>query len=683
MFSSTLINERPKQILDSTHVHLTTAIKLNEELAGYFRDRAQVEDVYVQSLNRLSKKHYIFNESSLGTFYPLWEALQQELFLSGKIHEEYSKKINETIELPLKQSVINDDVYHEIQSMEQTISKTAKEHEDLEQRIQKHKKAGSKGELKTAELIKQQESKSLEWQNNAPGYLEALQNLDEIRLGSMKESLKTFGILQGEIAEKTLQSGNAMLKVAETLSVENELSHFCSSVHQERRADVLSDHDSMVLEASHSESSLKQATGKKKRFFSSIVSIRRKPKNSATEPNRQRSFSHSDTLAEVESTSTAGHTKLQEPTVSPHLRKAASFSIANVAPQEPALIVVDSEGYSIPPTDRETLWPSDRCGSFVETEDMSSDAGSLFSNNTNPRIKVDIKNEAVVEEDASNAAVALTRVATLLKEKNMHPNPRRVRGRREVRATQLYSVMEQPNAVSPFEEEEPSHQQPEISVVMIEKVHVVSNDGQGETRVIEGEARLCYSGPTESANPVCFQLTFDGSLQLEAVSDAICEISPGVYQWVNLSSPTAVVKYQEAMHATVLSVKPIWKFDSEKTRLLIKYQKMSQHVLENVSFMTLIGKNVKHAQSIPTGELSSANDRIRWDLGCPDANEHVIKAQFEVSEQGNPQPVFVKFEIHDQILSSFRISTGEDVNTLWANIKKVNKQVKSGKYTVS
>lgn len=52
---------------------------------------------------------------------------------------------------------------------------------------------------------------------------------------------------------------------------------------------------------------------------------------------------------------------------------------------------------------------------------------------SNPRIRVDIKNEAVGEEDASQSAVALTRVATLLKEKNSagSPTSRRLRGRRE------------------------------------------------------------------------------------------------------------------------------------------------------------------------------------------------------------------------------------------------------------
>lgn len=39
---------------------------------------------------------------------------------------------------------------------------------------------------------------------------------------------------------------------------------------------------------------------------------------------------------------------------------------------------------------------------------------SIFS--SNPRIRVDIKSEAVSEEDASQSAVALTRVVTLLKE---------------------------------------------------------------------------------------------------------------------------------------------------------------------------------------------------------------------------------------------------------------------------
>lgn len=54
----------------------------------------------------------------------------------------------------------------------------------------------------------------------------------------------------------------------------------------------------------------------------------------------------------------------------------------------------------------------------------------MFS--SNPRIRVDIKNE-VTEEDASQSAVALTRVVTLLKEKNSStaPGARRLRGRRE------------------------------------------------------------------------------------------------------------------------------------------------------------------------------------------------------------------------------------------------------------
>lgn len=55
----------------------------------------------------------------------------------------------------------------------------------------------------------------------------------------------------------------------------------------------------------------------------------------------------------------------------------------------------------------------------------------MFSG-SNPRIRVDIKNE-VTEEDASQSAVALTRVVTLLKEKNPSTSPttRRLRGRRE------------------------------------------------------------------------------------------------------------------------------------------------------------------------------------------------------------------------------------------------------------
>jgi hypothetical protein len=90
------------------------------------------------------------------------------------------------------------------------------------------------------------------------------------------------------------------------------------------------------------------------------------------------------------------------------------------------LAQVDDEGYTIPPPDR-TPWNDAVGATLNETEtDDSLDNSSIMSSN---RIKVDIMNEAVKED--AEASHALTRVATILKEKNTPSPGKRPRGRRE------------------------------------------------------------------------------------------------------------------------------------------------------------------------------------------------------------------------------------------------------------
>ncbi|CAO3669307.1 unnamed protein product [Rhizopus stolonifer] len=643
--------------------------------------------MYVKNLSKLTRKHYLSNKAAMGTFLPLWEILQQELSAFTQIHADYSKKIIEAIEQPMRQCIVSNPEFDQIQSMEESMNRISREHDDLELKIQKNKRSGSKGESKASELTKQQEKKIQEWKKDAPDYLKKYQALDEHRWTVMKSLVKEFETLQQVVSEKSIEITKTALDATESLSVENEIAHFCSILHHEPRADILPDHDSVVPETSQSESSLKQTSGKKKRFFSSLVSIRRKPKNGIPEPNRQRSFSHSGSLAEVNSIHSVQSRDIShEPsTSSPHLRKAASFSTATMEQQEPPLVVVDSEGYSIPPPDRGIAWPSEASESLVETEDMSSDAGSLFSNNTNPRIRVDIKNEVVAEEDASNAAVALTRVATLLKEKNANPTARRLRGRREVRATQLYSVMEQPIAVSPFEEEEGNNQPvdlPTINVAITETIHVMSKSGQTEKATLAGEVHVQYTGPTQSASPVCFRLQLDPAASIE-LTEHVCLASDNVYQLTTLASESNIVlRYQlDLVDLETLVIKPMWKCDADKTRLLVKYQKKCAEKLENIVFVTSVTGDVQQAQSIPAGELSLAHGRIKWNLGTLETPEEaVIKAQFETKEQGSPQPIAVRFDLYDQLLSSADISQGNDLNILWATIRQVKKHVKSGRF---
>lgn len=102
----------------------------------------------------------------------MWEILYQEISTLCNIHSDYSNKILENIEQPLRQCMINNADYNQVQSMEDHLAKIAREYDELDAKIQKHKRAGPKGESKVVECTKQQEKKYQEWINEAPAYLQ-------------------------------------------------------------------------------------------------------------------------------------------------------------------------------------------------------------------------------------------------------------------------------------------------------------------------------------------------------------------------------------------------------------------------------------------------------------------------------------------------------------------------------
>ncbi|CAO3642172.1 unnamed protein product [Cunninghamella echinulata] len=139
----------------------------------------------------------------------------------------------------------------------------------------------------------------------------------------------------------------------------------------------------------------------------------------------------------------------------PQLRKASSFtdtffnrpplppSASSLSPQSKATILIDDEGFSIPPPDRSpwsTIVNNNQSQSGddeTNLQDTDNDLTSLESGSLNgispSIIKLDIKNDSVVQEDAKSSQIALTRVASMLKEKNT-TTVKRPRGRRELRS---------------------------------------------------------------------------------------------------------------------------------------------------------------------------------------------------------------------------------------------------------
>ncbi|KAI8884603.1 hypothetical protein K501DRAFT_332544 [Backusella circina FSU 941] len=739
------LTEQPH--IETQQTRLRSALKLNGELADYFRDRAQIEETYAKSLLKLSKKNYITDKQAFGTFLPLWEALQDELYKVSDIHSEMYATIVDNIEKPLRESLPHNEDYAAIQQIEDRIQKMVRDYDELQIKINKH---NNKNNAKTNDYVMQREQKQSEWKQEGTQFLQKHYALDVYRWNLLKAVMQNYEMIQQSDLTKMIELSRNVGVVVDSLQIADEMAQFTSFAQSlmatqeppQQTPDLLdvTDHHQVVPEPSLSETSIPKqpppVKKEKKKFFSAF-SIRRKPKHpsnndsgymNAEVPNlRQRSGSNAGSFAgsftgsflssnnnnnhhndtKHNGSSSVDVSTPQSPTsvTTPSLRKTTSFtgSVTSAATAEPPLILVDAEGYSIPPPDR-TAWPSvsePAESSLLDTDDVHSDGGSLFSSNS-PRIRVDIKSESLNEEDSTQSKVALNRVSTLLKEKSPGSGVRRPRGRREMRSTQLFSVTEQEQVkadlLSPFmhpsEESLPSIAEkenvssiPSIDLSINETIHVLSKAGEAEKSAIWGELSMTYTGPLESATPICFQI--ENSSQFDSVEalDYIRHVEGDVYQ-INIEKfkdiehqPVLCFKYHTKTQDLPIVVKPMWKCYDDKSRLLVKYHKNVPVAIDNLVFTTSVTGDVQNALSVPSGELMLAQKRFKWQVGhVTHEEEQVIKAQFTTLQQGSPQPITVRFDIRDCLLTPIAFQHGADANVLWTKVNQVHKHIKAGKY---
>lgn len=319
------------------------------------------------------------------------------------------------------------------------------------------------------------------------------------------------------------------------------------------------------------------------------------------------------------------------------------------------------------------------------------------------RIKVDIRTEAK-EEDATQSAVALTRVSSLLKEKGA-AGPSKRRGRREMRSTRLLDPVQEggtalsadPSALaastalsqasplsspipaprtvtthtsevaSPFEDVVEARARVQIQI--IETVHAQLREGEPVRSAVWGEVKITYNGPAELSSPVCFRLDHVASIErVTPNSSYVAVVEDGVYALqtnmfhLAAGSPVACIKYQckvETYDQVVpIWVQPMWKCEDKQSRLLVKYHKTAVPLAEavhGVFFMTSAGGNVQQVQSSPPGQWMVDQQRMVWPIGEVTQDTMTLRAQFSTLEAGTPQPLAIRFEAKDTLVSRLQL----------------------------
>ncbi|KAI9020661.1 Muniscin C-terminal mu homology domain-containing protein [Phycomyces nitens] len=729
---------------------IRSSLKLNEELAEYFRERAHAEDLYAKSLVKLSKKLFISDKSALGHLTPIWDMLSNEVTEVSTIHAVMAFKMAEEIERPLRSSMQQDPDYATVRSMDSHFQKIARDYDERQLKMTKHKKTAEKtkkpeAEAKLAESTRAIEDIRAEWLRSGRDYVLKHQAVDEHRIYNLKTAIQSFESLQTNQLLKRVELAGHVAEAASQFKVEDEVTAFCNASptvsysgdlrgqsQLQPKAKFQPHSRSMSLESGHQDLPTSGSDNslhvRSKKTFSTFISIRRKPKqengyistdaanSDMQEVHDNASFFSSAMNSDIpeqdtnpESANPTSPTSLSPPSV--HKAQSVTGSMNGSTPLP--RVVVDAEGYTIPPPDR-AAWPE---VASLQDDELGSDGGSVFGNQ---RINIEIKNEKIEQEDHGHAAEALIRVRSILKE-NQSTISKRPRGRRE----NMRSVMLSPSsdgtsdlmalkstpeesfksipeevpekvdiAVSPFGDVQTPHleQLPKIKVHITETIHAMLQNGAVVKSEVWGDVSIVYDGPIESATPICFKLMNASQLDQIAPNDNyvtphqdstdIFQINTEMFRLAG-SSAVNCLKYRMRHDIQVpLVIKPMWKCDDEQTRLLVKYQKKQDQALQNIFFLTTVTGQVQTAQSIPAGQWMVEQQRMVWPMGDLDnANEQVLKAKFVTSQKGTPQSIAVRFEWHDQLVSMVNIVSGEDTHhVLWASVQDIQKTVRAGKY---
>ncbi|KAG0248610.1 hypothetical protein BG011_010085, partial [Mortierella polycephala] len=397
--------ERPQDGLDAVQTRLRKGKVLHDQLANYFKERAHIEDMYAKSITKAFQKHFVTDTHALGTFTAPWEKLNEETVELATLHGQFSLRIANEIERPLRDYARTQSEWQNLSLAETNCNRIAKEFDEKQLKVNKYTKAVEKVSGKKAEAAEQK----------------------LIDYTKQLESTRTAWRLEGPVVLQI--SGRTVSSVAEF--------------------DALMDQELFASELTVNMHPMELHDG------ASIVSGVSNPSNGDTvgnlEPHgsngtRIRGLTGSSQLSNVSyytdhsvAQSKAGsidHTK----TIDPQEQvRSGSASVLGSALDVPTNHV-DAEGFSIPPPDHGP-WSDAGASSIYDDERSETSSFSQV-----PKMHLEIRQDLVTESN-DEARAALERVASTLKQSKTVI--RRPRGRREVRS--MYQSEDNSSAFNSFQ----------------------------------------------------------------------------------------------------------------------------------------------------------------------------------------------------------------------------------------
>ncbi|CAG8438632.1 8714_t:CDS:10 [Ambispora leptoticha] len=343
------------------------------------------------------------------------------------------------------------------------------------------------------------------------------------------------------------------------------------------------------------------------------------------------------------------------------------------------------------------------------------------------RIHVEIKNEAIPENNEEAAETAIQQVTNTLRSQSTLSLGRNRRGRRESQYRRR-TILDSDNIGNGVFSDSPIETRPAVTPEMSsstssptsltsseanyrgqpnsskisqglratisEVLNVILKGGEVAKISITGEISLVSN--RNIIQPIKLKVTNFSMLDKTAPNASYINPSTsgeaGEYE-VNTEmlaltggAPVVIMKYQVHIDPdhkneyVPISIIPQWKCEPNKTAFAINYQPNSHFkfsgTLSDLSFLIPVDGEVvgNAAYSNPTGIWNGEKQRILWQIGDFDLSSTESKrllARFDTKKNSNPAPAAVKFTYKGQLLSNISLEA------------KVTCQVVSGKYLAS
>ncbi|CAJ0841603.1 12173_t:CDS:2 [Entrophospora sp. SA101] len=410
-------------------------------------------------------------------------------------------------------------------------------------------------------------------------------------------------------------------------------------------------------------------------------------------------------------------------------------------------VLVDSEGYSIPPSS-DKPWETFSSTDGNDSDARSEDASSSLS--AQEKMRVEIKQSTITEENEADAA-ALSSVVTALKLRhNLTTRGKRDQWRMtnsqssdniygnyiSPQRTNSVPINESNGSTRPLSEfssnnvshtkfvTEPEIKKYELSASITETLNVITKDGEITKFLLTGEISFSHnlSMVYDANNYPPLRVRIKNLENLENFVPNLSVFKPiadklGEYE-VDIGSlfstdnfPVVVMKYQvhidpdDRSKFIPLHVHPWWKCEPNVTLIAISYHPNSEcklsGVLSELSFIIPVDGNVDIVQSKPISIWSKKQKRICWQVDDIDlsaiSEKKTILARLEANQKSEPAPTAVNFKCKGRLFSDISIETvslsngngnikGDYFNhnkNIIINFNKVICQAISGKFLAS